>query len=200
MRCQQRSLVIHAGTHKTASTYIQNRLIKNKQNLLDRDIYLLSPKKTGQHFKFAGWIKEQDFEKILRKLQRIPQSVGNVIISAEQFTQVLIQGRLLEEFLEVASKAGFKVKIVFFLREQPDYINSLYIQEVRRFYHHRSVNAYVKHCISKKRHWFDYEFMFSGLLDHPKVSVEFLPYGFSFGDPFERLMQSQSWLHDISWA
>ena len=40
---QERWLVVHAGTHKTATTYIQNRLWSNRDKLLKKSIFLLAP-------------------------------------------------------------------------------------------------------------------------------------------------------------
>lgn len=197
----ERLLVMHAGTHKTASTYIQNRLWNNRNLLEAKGIHLLTPgnKKTGQHFKMCKYIARGKLKKISKILAAVPPGCKQAIISAEQFTQLLIREELRHALLDVLDAAGFRLRLVIYLRDQPDYINSLYVQEVRRFYHHLDLDEFVNRCLVNRSHWFDYSRMFTPLIDHPAIESQFLPYGSSFGDPYLRLMASQGWENDGEW-
>ena len=192
MRSVEKQFIIHAGTHKTASTYIQERLWKNRKILQRYDIFLLKPKrkKTGQFMEFAHFLKEQNFSAIESELGRVSDRNQHVVVSAEQFTQPLLHNACIDGLLKRLEKLGYRLRIVIFLRDQPDYINSLYVQEVRRFYHSLDLPSFIKRCRVHRSHWFDYEKMFSHLLTNASLDAKFLPYGSAFGDPFLNLMNS----------
>jgi hypothetical protein len=196
-----RSLVIHAGTHKTASTYIQNRLASNREILGGNNIFLVSPdtRKVGRCFELATHIKSGKFLRVKKLLQSIPDGVDGAILSDERLTQALIQEGRMESFIRVAKRAGFRIKLVFFIRDQPDYINSLYVQEVKRFCHSMPIEKYVSRCLLKRASRFDYFEMFRGIIKCRSVDVQFLPFGSAWGDPFERLMHGQGWYPSDGW-
>ena len=122
-----------------------------------------------------------------------------MIVSDERLTSVLIEPDLLDGLLKAVKRAGYRLRLVFFLRDQPDYINSLYVQEIKRFYHMEGIGRYVKRCLRRRRKRFDYNLMFAGLLDHPEVDVQFLPFGSGYGDPFVRLMDALGWNDAQGW-
>ena len=194
-------LVVHAGTHKTATTYIQNRLWLNRDKLLDGKTYLLAPetRKHGRYHRFATNIAAKKNNVIRQELLAIPDNVENVIVSDERLAGVLIRQNLLEGFLKAVGRAGFRLRVVLFLRDQPDYINSLYVQEIKRFYHSETMKKYIKRCMRKRSDRFDYNEMFSGLIENPLVDVQFLPFGSGYGDPFVRLMDAQGWECSSDW-
>ena len=188
----EKRFVIHAGTHKTASTYIQERLWKNRKILYGHGLRLLKPrrKKTGQFMELACFLREQNFSAIASELIRASSDGQDIVVSAEQFTQPLLNHACVDGLQKLLESFGYRLRIVIFLRDQPDYINSLYVQEVRRFYHSRDLPSFIKRCRVRRSHWFDYEKMFSHLLDHQSVDVKFLPYGSVFGDPFLKFISS----------
>ena len=198
----ERVLVIHAGTHKTASTYIQCRLHANRSNLSDNNVFLLSPdtRKLGRCYEFATELKRGRFAKIKRLLTSASLSAQSVVLSDERLAQPLTDPEVLARLVKVARRVGLRLKVVLFLRDQPDYMNSLYVQEVRRFYHCQSIDRYVARCLEKRSNRFDYNQMFDALLSNRNVEVAFLPFASGLGDPFDRLMQSQGWTSDQAWA
>ena len=196
-----RTLVIHAGTHKTASTYIQNRLASNRNNLDKNNVFLVSPdtRKVGRCYELATHVKSGKFLKVKKLLETIPEEADSAILSDERLTQALIQQGRIESLARVARRVGFRVKLVFFIRDQPDYINSLYVQEVKRFYHSMPIEKYVSRCLAKRASRFDYFEMFRRLIECRSVDVQFFPFGSALGDPFERLMQGQGWRSIDGW-
>ena len=195
-------LVVHAGTHKTATTYIQNRLWLNRDKLLSgSNTYLLAPetRKLGRYHRFATNIAARRNSIIRQELMEIPVDVENVIVSDERLAGVLINPILLEGFLRAVGRAGFRLRIVVFLRDQPDYINSLYVQEIKRFYHAVTMKKYIKRCMRKRSNRFDYNEMFTELIENPLVDVQFLPFASGYGDPYERLMNAQGWESSSDW-
>ena len=192
----KKTLVLHAGTHKTASTYIQGRLWTNRKDLDRIGVHVLTPgkKKTAQHNQFADLLKEHAFDRIGSLLEAVSIEHDQLLVSAEQFTQALVRKNCLDGLLALLEKYGYGLRVVVYLRDQPEYINSLYVQEVRKFYHSREIRPYVKRSFRRRSHWFDYLQMFGPIINNPLVETCFLPYGRQFGDPFDRLMDSQGWL------
>ena len=138
----------------------------------------------------ACFLREQNFSAIASELIRASSDGQDIVVSAEQFTQPLLNHACVDGLQKLLESFGYRLRIVIFLRDQPDYINSLYVQEVRRFYHSRDLPSFIKRCRVRRSHWFDYEKMFSHLLDHQSVDVKFLPYGSVFGDPFLKFISS----------
>ena len=157
---------------------------------------MLSPgkKKTGQHNQFADLLKDHDFDRVGSLLEDVSIEHDHLLVSAEQFTQALVRKNCLDGLLALLEYHGYRLRIVVYLRDQPEYINSLYVQEVRKFYHSREMRPYVKRSCRRRSHWFDYLQMFAPMINNPLVETCFLPYGRHFGDPFERLMDSQGWV------
>jgi len=198
-----KTFTVHAGTHKTASTYIQSRLWRNREILENYGIKLLYPKqeKTGQYEDFATRLYNENYTKIENELVSLKEEYDHLLVSAEQFTKSIISKKHLDGFQALLAKLGYKLNVVIFLRDQPDYINSIYVQEVRRFYHSLSVPKFEIKCRKQRPHRFNYEEMFSDLLDDNRINVKFLPYCSSFGDPFVRLLDSleQDLPHYVEW-
>ena len=191
----KKTLLVHAGTHKTASTYIQSRLKVNKDLLSRGGVKLLGIKrKVGNEKILPAIIQARDTGLLKSWLEANSERYQTLLYSAEQCAQPLLRKSRLRWFLDALEGIGFKLKVSFFLRDQPDYINSMYIQKVKKFYHAIGIADYIEQCMYQQPYWFDYDYMFSPMIANPRVDVKFLPYGRQFGDPFERLMALPGWL------
>jgi len=194
-----RELLIHAGTHKTATSYIQSRLAANQSLLAQRDITYRYPAASGLKFKpLVHALVRGEWDTWRRYLAALPAGAATVLMSAEQFTQPLARPDRYAPLLELLAEAGFRLRVVVFLRDQPDYINARFVHSTRRLYHHQSFEAYVAEQLGpKRRPIYNYAHLFTPLLDRAEGSGDldcrFLPYGSALGDPFERLMASQGW-------
>jgi hypothetical protein len=186
-----RELVIHAGTHKTASSYIQSRLAANRVTLGQAGVIVRYPTRPARkHKPLAAALAKERWALWRRFLRGLPAQGDSVLISAEQFTQPLTKPRRLEALLELLEQEGFRLHVLCFLRDQPDYINARYVHSTRRLYHCQDFDAYVQAQLAERRHIYDYQQLFRPLLGHPGVRCTFLPYGTAFGDPFERLIEA----------
>jgi hypothetical protein len=116
-----------------------------------------------------------------------------MLLSGEQFTQPLADPATLDALVDVLGKSDYQLRVVVFLRDQPDYINARYVHSTRRLYHHQDFESYVRIQLSERRHIYDYDHLFGQLIRHPDVSSVFLPYGSGFGDPFSRMMEALGW-------
>jgi hypothetical protein len=181
-------LTIHAGTHKTATSYIQSRIASNRRQL--RRLGLMVPYPSGparKHKPLAVALGHgcwQPWRDLLRGAS------SNVLLSGEQFTQPLADPANLESLLQVLGDRHYRLRIVVFLRDQPDYINARYVHSTRRLYHHQDFESYVRFQLAERRHVYDYDYLFGHLTRHPAITSVFLPYGSCFGDPFVRMMEA----------
>lgn len=201
MTSSGRLFVIHAGTHKTATSYIQNRMELNVKQLAAAGVYVRYPKTDTKKYKpLAKSLHARDWEKWQQYLDSIPASSAQVLISSEHFTQPLADPDVFTRLVQILNERGFQLRIVVFLRDQPDYMNARYVHSTRRLYHYLGFEEYVGKQLAEERHVFDYSYLFSGLLGCPDLQTCFLPFRSGLGDPFERLMQSQGWSTATSWA
>ena len=187
-------VVIHAGTHKTASSYIQSRIAANRSQLQRLGISVSYPSKPSRkHKPLATALAKRRWHVWKEFLRGVAAGTDNVLLSAEQFTQPLAKRACLDALVECLELQGFRLRVVLFLRDQPDYINARYVHSSRRLYHHQSFDAYVKAQLAERRNIYDYNYLFRHLFRHPSVDCIFLPYGSALGDPYVRLMTALGW-------
>ena len=196
----ERLFVIHAGTHKTATSYIQSRMLANRELLATAGVHLFYPASPSRkHKPLAEDLDSQEWLIWERYLAAIPQGVTQVLISAEQFTQPLAKAHIHQRLRRLLSQHGFRLRIVVFLRDQPDYINARFVHSTRRFYHHLNFEDYVEKQLRERSLVYDYSTLFASLLSQASIETCFLPFRSGLGDPFERLMQSQGWIAAQPW-
>jgi hypothetical protein len=186
---RQRLFMIHAGTHKTASSYIQSRIAANRHELREANVQVSYPASPNRkHKPLAAALAARKWDAWHRYLKSLPQDGEVVLVSAEQFTQLLVKPKLQRSLLEMLEAEGFRLAVMFFLRDQPDYINARFVHSTRRLYHHLPFDDYVRIQLNERDHIYDYFKLFSPLVGNHAIQATFLPYGSSLGDPFERLV------------
>jgi hypothetical protein len=196
----QRPFVIHAGTHKTASSYIQGRILSNVKRLSAAGVFSRFPKGKNQKWKpLVAALEAQRWEEWHDFLKRIPRRCQAALISAEQFEQPIAKVKNFAPLSALLQQHGFRLQIVVFLRDQPDYMNARFVHSTRRLYHYMPFDEYVNSQLKEANHIFDYSFLFRSLLSWPDVDISFLPYGTSLGDPFERLIAHCGWQSTRGW-
>ena len=192
--------MIHAGTHKTATSYIQSRIKQNITSLSDAGVYVRYPSNNAQkHKPLATWLSNQNFEEWDNYLHAVPDDINNVLVSAEQFTQPISKKKLFKPLKTLLAQRGFQLRIVIFVRDQPDYMNARYVHSTRRLYHAESFEEYVSKQLRERELVYDYSVLFKDLIAFLGSHIDFLPYGSTYGDPFDRLMNSQSWQSSSGW-
>lgn len=198
-----RELVVHAGTHKTASSYLQNRLFANRQGLADQGVHLDWPGRAGRKHKGLVQAMEEGRPAPWRRyLESAPSTARQVLVTAEQFTPAITEpGHLV--FLEsLAAAHRCRLRVLLVLRDQPDGLNALYAHTVRRLYHHHGFEAYLR----QRRRLGGWDVNCHGwlepLLSRPTIDLLLLPYRSPGGgsapqapatDPFLMLAGALGW-------
>ena len=117
-------LILHAGTHKTASTYIQERLHLNRDLLSQHSITYQDPCcDRPKAKKLAGELCKYREKRWRRMLSNHKQG-EHLLLSAEQFSVPLTNQQFIQNLEEHANSFDLKLHIVIFIRSQLDYINS----------------------------------------------------------------------------
>ena len=197
---RDRVLTVHAGTHKTASTYIQSRLLANAKILAKAGVFTDYPQEITRKFKpLVAALQAGDWSAWKLYLQMVPAHCNHILVSAEQFSQSLANPKIFKPLTKLLLKHGYRTKIIVFLRDQPDYTNAHFVHSTRRLYHHMPFNDYVDMQLNECKRFYDYEYLFGSLIKEPGIQIDFLPYLSSLGDPFERLMRHLGFKPNTAW-
>lgn len=140
-----RKVFVHVGAHKTASSFLQSNLKVQKDRLMEEHGLglvtraALMPSAFGQEvYEVAqGRHADTDVTDAARESLRslLPDGDGNVLITNED----LICHLQVQDFYQNAEGAvrylrtaleAFDLHVIFYIRKQPDYLESIYMQLV----------------------------------------------------------------------
>ena len=181
-------LVLHIGMHKTASTTIQKRL-KANDRLLQEHGYFYVDKQRKKLLKAA---LNRSFKPWRELIEQAAATGLTPVVSHEAFSHVLCRSRskstttcLGDWLLKKLGKAGIKVTVIGFIRDQPSYLNSHYTQHVKRFITSQSFGDYAAAAMGPaiQKNSCDPERLFGWLAHHPSVRTVLFPYGRSITPP-----------------
>ena len=203
----RRRLILHAGTHKTASTDIQSRLLRSTAELKRQNLIYRFPHGGETTFKrLTRAITRDNWDHWRDYLKALGHADGDVLVSAEQFAPRLTRRSTVDRLQAIAAKHGFELIIVIFIRSQLDYINSRYAYTLKRFYHCETFPSYVEQVLqgklpssgtftgpnAKRSDVFDFWNYFT-VLRQAKASgldVRFIPFRQTHADPFMQLLDT----------
>ena len=148
------TLIIHAGTHKTATTLIQETLGHNRSRLKAGGlVYPTIGHAAGHHLLASEWLSHlapyhddrPAAEHWQRLLARHAGGTATVLLSSEEFSRGGPERVDMAALGTYAAAFGTR-RIVFVLRNQLAYIQSLYL-EMQRQFRLPAVHTYVKQCL-----------------------------------------------------
>lgn len=123
-------LVIHAGTHKTASTFLQHVLILNQALLAEQGIYTQSDAMmTGNHG--TAWMTLlEDYRHVEAHVREaVRQGHSAALLSSEDFETLIFDPRRARLVEQAARTAGAtSIEWTFCLRDPGDYFASILAQ------------------------------------------------------------------------
>ena len=212
---QRPQLIVHAGTHKTASTYIQERLHRNRALLQRQGVSLQDPLDCKpKPKKLAAELCKRRTKRWKAFFKQQPKGAHR-LLSAEQFALPLTDPDCIQQLEAMAAEAGYELHIVIFIRSQLDYINSRYVYSLRRFYHHQTFEQFVGDAlrgklqnekamrgkIERRQDVFDFWTYFQPLLKAKDkgLKVSFLPFRQRDLDPFEQFIRTINISPDLAW-
>ena len=215
---QKRRLILHAGTHKTASSDIQCRLRRSAALLEQQQIIYRFPETERWHFKqLVKAMSKDSWSPWQSYLQRWSNTNADVLISAEQFAPQLTRPEAIRTLQRITAEHGFELTIIIFIRSQLDYINSRYGYSLKRFYHSKTFAEYVEDVLQgdlviranqepegkkKRSDIFDFWNYFTALLQEQShgLDVRFIPFRQTHTDPFIQLLHTLKLDPSLAWA
>lgn len=212
---QRPQLIVHAGTHKTASTYIQERLHRNRALLQRQGVSLQDPLDCKpKPKKLAAELCKRRTKRWKAFFKQQPKGPHR-LLSAEQFALPLTDPDCIQQLETMTAEAGYELHIVIFIRSQLDYINSRYVYSLRRFYHHQTFEQFVNDAlrgklqnekamrgkIERRQDVFDFWTYFQPLLKarDKGLKVSFLPFRQRDLDPFEQFIRTINVPSNLAW-
>jgi hypothetical protein len=201
-RQPQRTLHLHAGPHKTASTYLQARLHANRAALERAGLRYPTPWREHSHRQLARELQAGRFEALERLFDQQRRWSGDLLLSAEHFAPLLERPVALERLGQAAAARGYRLQVISVVRPQEELLTSFYAHALGRLYGSPDFRAYVRAQLAGRRvraagrhRWIrmaplglDLELRFAPLLAAAGVAAVFLPYRPLRGDLFGELM------------
>ena len=203
-RQPQRTLHLHAGPHKTGSTYLQARLQRNRRSLERLGLRYPLPWGEHSHRHLARQLRADGLGALEKLLQQQRRWSGDVLLSAEHFVPLLAQADSLEALQRCCESKGFALHVISVVRPQHALLNSFYAHVLGRLYATPSFTAYVRAQLAcrrlrgpARRRWIhlaplslDLERRFECLLVQPGLRSSFLPFVPRRHDLFDQLVES----------
>jgi hypothetical protein len=134
-------IVLHIGTHKTGTTALQETLAASGPQLAARGIIYprLHPRETGHHRLVTPWIDlahrgyvGPSAAELWRRLtERHAGGRDTLVLSSEGFSRARPQAVDFAELAGLVTGFGRRT-VVCYLRNQADYIQSVYLQVLKR--------------------------------------------------------------------
>lgn len=178
----ERTVVLHVGMHKTASTYIQNRLRKNRGLLRRHGVVM--PARRHQDQELLEALANGRWKPWRRWLKRAEARGCQLLISHEALSYSLpktdeddleTRGFWLAEKLRAN---GWRLKVVAFIRDQESYLNSRYTQLVKRLTVQGDFKSYVTRVMNESTiSECDLMTLFGWLKNDPSIDSVMVPFG-----------------------
>ncbi|HET9030597.1 MAG TPA: hypothetical protein VFN49_10485 [Candidatus Aquilonibacter sp.] len=169
----ERVCVIHVGTHKTGTTSQQYFLSDNQASLAQ----------TGTLFPNAGWynglpgahqiawdlLKTDESDHLQQLLDELRATTAHTaIVTSEDLVLLHIRPRALQVLRDAIASTGFTPKVLVYLRAQPEYAESLYVERIKAGYV-RPVQSYLDeifatHAYLSEGTQIRFEFLYTRLL------------------------------------
>lgn len=167
-----RTVFLHIGVFKTGSSALQVFFAKNQDTLAKHGIDYpglseLNPARRGlvtsgnapfiarslMDEEKTFYLADPDGENLKAFRQQLQQAkTPNVLFSSEFFTYVPPAG--FEKLKKIAESEGFTLKVLAYVREQSSYLESLYIQRVKRGGVQDLPEDYIDKIIEEEHHLF----------------------------------------------
>lgn len=152
----KRTLIIHIGAHRTATTSVQDSLFQNKERL--KELGYLYPYNTRRHQKLRNQLLadelsvEESSAQMTSEADGCEHDIHTIILSDEDFGYIE-NGDFFAKFKEY-----FNVKIFFVLRRQDVWLESWYLQNTKWQWNPKlSHNSFEEFIVKRDMfHWIDY--------------------------------------------
>ena len=179
-------LWIHAGPHKAASSYVTERLRKNRAALATHRVLM-----DGDNNLLANSIAEKNYQPLEQALSGLSSDFRRILISSSSLDTRILKRGVLDNLNNLASIHGFKLGISYFIRDQQSWLNSVYCHRIRRFRETPDFPDYCDYIMNDRDSWdIAYPSKFKVFKLFPEITTLFLPLSkqVAVTDPFLALV------------
>ena len=180
-------LLIHAGPHKAASSYITERLRQNRDHLAAQGVLM-----DGDNNRLANAVAEKNYGPVEEALATLPSSLNRVLLSSSSLDDRILSRTVLGQLQALVERQGFKLGVSYFVRDQQSWLNSVYAHRVRRFRETPDFEQYCEYIMRDSDSWnIAYPSKFRVLSRFPAIATLFLPLSkqVAITDPFLALVE-----------
>lgn len=181
-----KTVIIHLGTHKAASTSVQLFLSHNRENLKAMGVcYPEAPAPTGFAHHGLAWTIIRRYTKLERRpanfslndaLAAFVESDGHTLmLSSEDFLTTAFYDGFLDEFFAELKERFDKVVVCAYVRSRKDFFNSSYNQWIKSLSYSKDFEHYLRQVLSGLQAPMHYTKALSAWAERADSSV-FLPF------------------------
>ena len=184
----ERMLWIHAGPHKAASSYVTERLRKNRNALAAQGVLM-----DGDDNRLANAIAQKHYEPLEQALGTLPTGLHRVLLSSSSLDTRILKKSVLTPLRDLAASHGFKLGVSYFIRDQQSWLNSVYCHRIRRFRETPDFPEYCDYIMNDRDSWdIAYPSKFKVFKSFPDITTLFLPLSrqIATSDPFLALVEA----------
>lgn len=184
----ERTLWIHAGPHKAASSYIKERLRSNRDNLAAQGVFL-----DDDENNLAKTVRLGDYQTLEHILVSLPENYQRILLSSSSLDTSILKSDVLGALHNACSKHKFRLGVSYVVREQHSWINSIYCHRVRRFRQTSDFAEYCNFIMQDPNSWdIDYSSKFRRFEHSSDIISLFLPLSkqVAISDPFLALVSA----------
>lgn len=165
-------LYLHAGTHKTGTTFIQRFITGHRDLLEERGLYvprsglIVGPDGAAHHniaWELGCHLTDADAGGLVDLVSELRECAPqNACISSEMFSTLYAKPEALERLRDAAASADAVIRPILYFRPQSDYLEALYAE-------------LVKHGLSRT-----FEDFLEEILNRGEIEYNEAMYGFAY--------------------
>jgi len=179
---------IHCGPHKTGSSSLQRSLQVNRLYLAARGFVVPAVSDTrfavDSHLLLAGELPQlaagptgrlTDRPPAWTRLARQLQGGSAVpLLSSEIFSLHFLKEATVNAVTGFLHMLGYRAHFIYYIRDNPAWLNSLYVQETKRFYTALAFEPYIEAAFGRAR--FDYGALLRHVSGNPAAMLTAIPF------------------------
>lgn len=154
---------LHIGLPKSGSTTIQSMIFSNRTRLLRQGIYVPEASTNGfrraDHHMLAWEIigktsagsVQNHWDALKSELAR-RGNPEHVLITSEYFQEKLRSVSYIEGLRDRFAALGYRLRLIAYVRPQPEYVNSNYAQNVKLLFNTQGILKYVRRSLQIGRY------------------------------------------------
>jgi hypothetical protein len=186
-RTGERTAYIHIGPPKTGSSSIKHYFRHNRKTLLDNGLFIpqllnergVPARNHMQLVKSDKLTRSGDIKDTKptgwKEIDPIVQSRShNVLLSSEMFTMLFEKREKLNRVVDYFDSHGYSVRVIAYVRDQPAWLNSWYVQSQKRMLRHQTFDSFIEEIFENGK-GAPIEYL-APYIEHSKIELDAAPF------------------------